>query len=375
MCVGARFRKLKKISLLSNVTFLLLLTSCSFLGEKDSSNVVNNSGPVSRDLEVPPDLVKPLTDEKYNLPASGEARLSEFNITTGTGKKPDQVSNLLPINTDAYLINHGRFKVLVIEKSPEELWGLLKNFWKRNGFKIEKEMPESGLIETGWVESSEKFSDGIIRNTLGKIFDGLYSTGEKNKFRMRVERTDDGFSEISVVHKGLIQVASEDRFDPTVVWANKAPDQQLEELYLRKIIGFVSARKDPKNDVIKIVKKSFSAIKEDNGNKYIELQLTFDSAWKSVGIILDRLGFEVEERLKAQGIYLIRYKQLDEEKKEKGFFAKIFSSDKSEIDMKVYKIEIKNLDQFSNILVSDYESSEKTKSSQSILAVIYEQLN
>ena len=59
---------------------------------------------------------------------------------------------------------------------------------------------------------------------------------------MRVERTKAGFSEISVVHKGLIQVASDDRFDPTIVWANRNSDQQLEELYLRRIINFVSGK-------------------------------------------------------------------------------------------------------------------------------------
>ena len=90
---------------------------------------------------------------------------------------------------------------------------MLKSFWIQNGFQIEKEIPEVGFIETAWLESREKISDGLIRNTLGKIFDGLYDTGERNKFRMRIERTKAGFSEISVVHKGLIQVASDDRFD------------------------------------------------------------------------------------------------------------------------------------------------------------------
>ena len=191
-------------------------------------------------------------NDKYSLPASGEARLSDFNDVDNR-KFPSENSSLLPIETEAYFIKYGGFKVLLVERSPEEIWGLLKSFWIQNGFQIEKELPEEGFIETAWLESREKISDGLIRNTLGKIFDGLYDTGERNKFRMRIERTKAGFSEISVVHKGLIQVASDDRFDPTIVWANRNSDQQLEELYLRRIINFVSGKEDKNSKSIDAV--------------------------------------------------------------------------------------------------------------------------
>ena len=83
----------------------------------------------------------------------------------------------------------------------------------------------------------------------------------------------------------------------------------------------------------------------------------------------------IEERLREQGTYLIRYKKLDKEEKEKGFFAKIFSSGKEQLDMNLYRIEIKNSGNMSQVFVSDHQTSERTKSSENILAVIYEQLN
>ena len=42
--------------------------------------------------------------------------------------------------------------------------------------------------------------------------------------------------------------------------------------------------------------------------------------------------------------------------------------------MNLYRIEIKHWN-VSQVFVSDHETSERTKSSQNILAVIYEQLN
>ena len=124
-----------------------------------------------------------------------------------------------------------------------------------------------------------------------------------------------------------------------------------------------------------LLKNTPPTLKGDNDNNFVELALNFNEAWKSIGLILDRLGFEVEERLREQGTYLIRYKKLDQEEKEKGFFAKIFSSGKDQLDMNLYRIEIKNTGNMSQVFVSDHETSERTKSSQNILAVIYEQLN
>ena len=359
---------------LSLMLVLVIFTGCSLFGEKNVSDRTVIGRLPNKALEIPPDLITPAVNDKYSLPASGEARLSDFNDLDNR-RFPSENSSLLPIETEAYFINYGGFKVLLIERSPEEIWGLLKKFWIQNGFRIEKEIPEVGFIETDWLESREKISDGLIRNTLGKIFDGLYDTGERNKFRMRVERTKAGFSEISVVHKGLIQIASDDRFDPTIVWANRNSDQQLEELYLRRIINFLSGKEDQNSKPIDVVKKSTSTLKKDDNNNFVELTLNFNEAWKSIGLILDRLGFEVEGRLREQGTYLVRYKKLDQERKEKGFFAKIFSSGKNQLDMNLYRIEIKNIGDVSQVFVSDHETSERTKSSQNILAVIYEQLN
>ncbi len=377
MVVARRFWYLKiKRSVLMTIFIFspIIFAGCSLFDQSDTSNQSVASSTPTNSLEMPPNLIKPTADNRYNLPASGEAKLSDFSAL-GDVKTIDSDSRLLPVETDAYLVNYGGFKVLVIERSPEEVWSLLKSFWVQNGFEIEKEIPETGFIETNWVESREKVSDGLIRNTLSRIFNGLYDTGERDKFRIRVERTNAGFSEISVVHKGLIQVASDDRFDPTVVWVNKDSDQQLEELYLRKIITFISAKGEQDSDSIKIVKNSSSSLKGDGNNNFIELDLNFDAAWKSVGLILDRLDFEVEERSKPKGTYLIRYKKLEEEKKEKGFLAKIFSSDKKRVDMNVYRIEIKNFENISKIFVFDFETNKRSKSSQNILAVIHEQLN
>ena len=61
-------------------------------------------------------------------------------------------------------------------------------------------------------------------------------------------------------------------------------------------------------------------MKGDDDKNFVELALNFNEAWKSIGLILDRLGFEVEERLREQELP-DSLQKLDQEEK-KGFLQK-----------------------------------------------------
>ena len=51
-----------------------------------------------------------------------------------------------------------------------------------------------------------------------------------------------------------------------------------------------------------------------------------DRAWRRTGLALDRSGFTVEDRDRAQGVYFVRYVAPVMDKSEPGFFSKLFSS-------------------------------------------------
>ena len=44
-----------------------------------------------------------------------------------------------------------------------------------------------------------------------------------------------------------------------------------------------------------------------NGQSVIQIDEAFDRAWRRVGLALDRTGFTVEDRDRAQGVYFVRY--------------------------------------------------------------------
>ena len=68
----------------------------------------------------------------------------------------------------------------------------------------------------------------------------------------------------------------------------------------------------------------------------------FDRAWRRVGVALDRAGFEVTDRDRSQGLFMINYLDPDYEqqkKSEQGFFTNLFSKTKA-VDPVPYRIRL-----------------------------------
>ena len=102
-----------------------------------------------------------------------------------------------PISTDAVSVQrNGDQRWLVVKQTPEQLWPQLRQFWEEQGFALETESATTGTMETAWVENRSKIPQDFVRRAIGRVFDSAYSTGERDKFRTRLERLPDGSTEI-----------------------------------------------------------------------------------------------------------------------------------------------------------------------------------
>jgi hypothetical protein len=81
----------------------------------------------------------------------------------------------------------GSQRWLVVPGTADKLWPQVREFWQENGFILNVDRPEIGVMETDWAENRAKIDNGIIRRTIGKVIDGLYSTPERDKYRTRLE--------------------------------------------------------------------------------------------------------------------------------------------------------------------------------------------
>src|SRR6185369_13954690 len=132
------------------------------------------------------------------------------------------------------LEREGNQRWLTVPMTPEQLRPQLQGFWKERGFTLVQDQADTGVMETDWAENRAKLPNDFIRNSIGKVFDSLYSTGTRDKFRTRVERTAGG-SEIYVSHRGVEEVYSGDRKESTV-WQPRPADPQLEAEMLQRMM-------------------------------------------------------------------------------------------------------------------------------------------
>jgi outer membrane protein assembly factor BamC len=109
----------------------------------------------------------------------------------------------------------GNERWLAVPLPPEQVWPQLQAFWKGSGFTLVVDQADTGVMETDWAENRAKIPTDIIRNTIGKVFESAYSTGERDKFRTRVERSANGGSEVYVSHRGVVEIWSGDRKETT----------------------------------------------------------------------------------------------------------------------------------------------------------------
>lgn len=362
---------------------------CSSIGnliEGDRIDYKSAKKPASN-LAVPPDLTQLQQDNRYALPESGRgvATASGFNSARQT-TRPTATEAVLPqASSDVRIERAGNQRWLVVQQSPDMLWPRLKEFWQQSGFLINTESKETGVMETDWAENRSKIPQDFIRNTIGKAFDALYSTGERDKFRTRLERGADGVTEIYISHRGAEEVLT-GRERETTTWTARPSDPELEAVFLSRMMAFLSGEAR-KADAQTASGRSgtqpdrATLVKGDEGS-LVQVSEGFDRAWRRVGLALDRVGFTVEDRDRSQGVYFVRYVNPNQDTQErptaeKGLLARWFgSSDKDKAKTaQRYQIVVKPAGDGSQVAVFDNAGKRDTSSTANrILTLLNDQL-
>ncbi|MDP3309878.1 MAG: outer membrane protein assembly factor BamC, partial [Polaromonas sp.] len=111
-----------------------------------------------------------------------------------------------------------------------------------------------------------------------------------------------------------------------------------------------------------------------NNVPVVQMDEGFDRAWRRVGLALDRTGFTVEDRDRAQGTYFVRYVEPTADKKEPGFFAKMFSSPKTIPPLK-YRIAVRSQGEATTVSVLNEQGvADTSANAQRIVQVIADDL-
>ncbi len=276
----------------------LAAAGCASIGPPRAPPAAVADTPWQRDarvssLEVPPDLSRAGIRDAYPVP----------------GTRPREA--VLPSAEGMRIERDGTLRWLVAEAEPAELWPVVSDFWRRQGFAIEAADAQVGVMETGWAEKRAELPVGGVRRMLERFKRFAYTYGVRDRFRTRLERgAQPGETQIHVSHAGAHEVVRGDSY----VWAPRPPDPTLEAEMLGRLMHFLARGETPADSPAVAAAVAGAAtdpraeVADDPaGGKYLRLDGDFDRSWRLLRRALDRAGFTVTDFDRSRGLFLVRY--------------------------------------------------------------------
>lgn len=299
---------------------LLAASGCGIFKTEEQQRAARTR---EKPLEVPPDLTTPSADDRFAVPdPRATTSYSQFaRDRTGAPQGTPSAAypgGVLPAVPNARLERGGDQRWIVAKAEPAQVWPIVREFWLDMGFSIVRETPEAGILETNWRESRPNVETGGFRGVLNRALPGMFSTGERDRFRARIERgTEPGTTEIFVSHRGLEEVFTSATQDSTR-WQPRGTgtDRDLEAEMLGRLLvklgepskkASPAAPGQPAGTLAAAAPVAANAVLQNAGAGPLVVNDGFDRAWRRVGLALDRTGFTVEDRDRTKGVFFVRY--------------------------------------------------------------------
>ncbi|CAM3744149.1 Beta-barrel assembly machine subunit BamC [Polynucleobacter brandtiae] len=365
--------------ILATATFVLV--GCKTVTSNDTVDYKSAGAVRGPNLSYPPDLITSQADRRY-IVQDGSATMSEYNAAV---KKSVQTrKNVMTGIPGMRIARDGERRWLVVEKPAPELYPQVKDFWQENGFLLVTDSPSTGIMETDWAENRAKISQDFIRSIVGSALDSIYDTGERDKYKTRLEVSKPGETEIYITQRGAIEKCTTDSTGACIstIWTARPNDPELEAVFLARLMerlgmtqeqakAQVAAPLGPKTPKAKLVQEGVNTA-------HIVIAASFDRAWRDTGLALDRSNFTVEDRNRTNGVYYVRYVNPKDLGDTKGFFTNLFSSkDDSSLKAKKYSVVVKSTGENSaSVYVQDADGKpENTAAGLQLLTLLTEQLS
>ncbi len=357
------------------------LMGCKSITSSDTVDYKTAGAVRGPNLSFPPDLITAQADRRY-IVQDGTATMSEYNAAVK--KSVQNRKNVMTGIPGMRIARDGERRWLVVEKPAPELYPQIKDFWQENGFLLVIDSPSTGIMETDWAENRAKIAQDFIRSAIGSALDSLYDTGERDKYKTRLEVSKPGETEIYITQRGALEKCVTDSTGSCIstIWTARPNDPELEAVFLARLMERLGMTQEQAKAQVAVPldRKTLKAklVQEGVNTAHIELASGFDRAWRDTGLALDRSNFTVEDRNRANGIYYVRYVNPKDLGDTKGFFTKLFSSkDDSSLKAKKYLVVVKSTnDNSSTVYVQNADGKpENTAAGLQLLTLLTEQMS
>ncbi|MBU4611517.1 outer membrane protein assembly factor BamC [Achromobacter sp. GG226] len=375
----------RELRIAGAVVVAVALTGCNafnqFLGREDAIDY-QSATPTRGSLSVPPDLTQVPANTRYQVPQGpGGTSFSQY-ATDQAQRRADagtaQGSAVLPQRSDITVERDGTTRWLSVNMPANQVFERALEFWRSQGFAIRSQNGQAGLIETDWAENRANIPQDIIRRTVGRVFDQVWDSGQRELFRTRLERAPDGRIEVYFSHQHMVEeVINESQ----TKWVPRPSNPELDAAMLSRFMVFLGAEEERAKAEMQVaaaagqpqgMAQSAQAVRSGST---LDIPEGFDRAWRRVGLALDRGNFTVEDRDRAAGQYYVRYVDVDAQQTEKpGFFSRMFGS-RQPAQQPQYRVQLSDVGGTTRVTVLNADGQpDSSATAGRILEVLQQQL-
>jgi outer membrane protein assembly factor BamC len=320
---------------------LLGLAGCSTINQAlDLEESVDYKSTVKGDpLSIPPDLTQANNNARYRAP-EGSTSYNQYAQNQQAAATAPGSERVLPNLPGVEVRRDGDLRWLVVDKSPDVIFQKVVDFWGDEGFTVASQDPLAGIIQTDWAENRAKIPQDWIRSALGSLIDTVYDSGERDRFRTRMERVN-GKTEVYISHQHMVETPTQD--GTTFKWVFGKEDPNLNAAMLARLMVYLGTDTQRARTLIENAEAAPNALEVEQvaDQALLTLNEPFDRAWRRVGVAIDSAGFSVEDRDRSAGDYYIRYLDVDtgEKIEQQNFIGRLFGS-KNTAEAATYRINV-----------------------------------
>ena len=296
-------------------------------------------------LEVPPDLTSPTYQNSF--------RISEFakninpNFVNLTNKNLEEESAKIIVNPSDILVKKsGNRRWLIVNKDPDLVWDLTKQFLKEKGFVIKKSNKKIGVMETDFLENKPKIpskSLGLIRSFLESQIDNVsYTLPIVDSYKVIIEPLDLGKkTQVNLSLFSMAEVISGSGNNETTYWQASEKNTALETEMLYSLMLYLGGESASAREKLLDAKEEgkISVQVKDGLNGYAKLvfKLNLVDTWDNMAWAISESNIELEDKdVKERAFYIRTARTID-----KGIMSKLFGEDAI---FKTYQVQLKAID-------------------------------
>lgn len=345
----------RKLALVSGIASLVL-TACASQEDRvtASGSYEYLKSKQRTQLQVPTDLDSPEFTSDYSIPA-----LQQSTDSSLVGRKLEVVppALVIPLVRGSHVEEGSKGATVLIDQVRDSealdktIWNSLIGYLEEKGIKIENFNPEQGELITGWMKvaptsEEEESDDGW--------FDWFSDDNEdfgRGRYKFDVALKPHGrTAQLSV---SLIEFEREGQ---SMTDLNAIEKRRDEVTVLNRVIGhYEYLNQLETNRRIAEIRQGLDMVMgfDDDGNPAFVLDANYDIAWPRVQLVLRKLGFNVKDLDKSNGLIFVQY--TDEQV---SWWSDLFSSDDDQLlDYQDYRLKVTKLGPKTSITFMDNEST------------------